>query len=133
MKKFVLMASLAAVAACSQAETAPEAEVTEEIAEAAQPLALDGKATPGIYKITRENGDVFMEEVRADGSYTATMPDGSVENGTWEQPSPDVFCSTSDEEGAAQECADEKYGDNGEWLSTGRETGNTLIVERVEV
>ena len=132
MKKYVLMASLAAVAACSQAETAPEAEATEEVAEAAQPLALDGLATPGTYKITLENGDVIMEEVSADGSYSATNPDGSIETGTWEQPSPDVFCSTSDEEGAAQECSDEKYGDNGEWLSTNRETGNTAIVERVE-
>lgn len=132
MKKYVLMASLAAVAACSQAETAPEPEAAEEAAEAAQPLALDGKPTPGTYKITRENGDVMMEDVRADGTYMATMPDGSVENGTWEQPSPDVFCSTTDEEGAEQECVDEKYGENGEWLSTGRETGSTSIVERVE-
>ncbi|MBO6608858.1 hypothetical protein [Altererythrobacter sp.] len=130
MKKFIALAAVAALAACAQPETATEEEATEEVAETG-PIAADGLPTPATYRVTLANGDVIMEEVREDGTYTATMADGSTESGTWSQPSPDVYCTTSDEEGAEEDCNDEMIDENGVWVSKDRESGETATVERV--
>lgn len=132
MKKIILLASIAALAACAQGEADADADTAEEVVEAApEVVAADGLPTPGNYKVTLANGDVVMEEVRADGTYTATMADGTIENGTWEQKSPDVYCTTSDEEGAEQSCNNEAIDENGVWSSTDPDSGETATVERV--
>lgn len=130
MKKIFALAAVAVLAACSQQEAAPTEEATEEVVESG-PIAADGLPTPATYRVTLPNGDVIMEEVREDGTYTATMADGSTESGTWSQPSPEVYCTTSDTEGAEENCNDEKIDENGVWVSTDRESGDTAVVERV--
>lgn len=130
MRLIILVAALATVAACSQSEPAPEA-TEEAAAPEAQPLAADGQPTVGNYKITTSEGQVIMEEVRADGTYVATI-DGKVdETGKWEQKSPEQYCYTKDEEGAMQECNTEGVDDKGVWTSTDAE-GNVATVERVQ-
>ena len=129
MKKFIALAAVAALAACTQQEAASEEEV-EEVAEAG-PIAADGLPTPGTYRVTTAEGELVIEEVREDGTYTATMADGTTENGTWSQPSPDKYCSVSDEEGAEETCNDEKIDESGVWVSTNPDTGGTAVVERV--
>lgn len=138
MKRLILAASMLALAGCSQAE---EADATDETAaaapEEAAALALDGKPAAGMYKVTDAEGAVYMYEAKADGTYVS-MKDGEVvQTGTWDQPSPDQFCSQADakyiseEEDGERGCSTESYNDEGVWIST-NEDGETVTVERVE-
>lgn len=133
MKRIVLVTVIAAVAACSPAETTSEPEATEDVAAApaAEVLAADGQPTAGMYKITAADGTVFMEEVKADGTYVQTGADGNVvETGKWVQKSPEQYCYTNDEEGAVEECNTEMVDEAGVWTSRNPE-GEVATVERV--
>ena len=132
MKRIMLVAALATVAACSQAEPAPEA--TEEAAApapAAPSLAADGGPATGTYRVNTSDGKVVIEEVRADGTYVDTIDGEVVETGRWEQKSPEQFCFTKDEEGATQKCNTEAVDAAGVWTSTDSD-GKVATVERVE-
>lgn len=138
----MLVAVLAAVTACSETptETATETDTaaTEEVAAApAGNLAADGQPAPGMYRITLEDGTVFNEEVKADGTYVQTDSTGKVvETGRWEQKSPEQYCYIVDEqyreEGdtGEQKCNTEAMGADGKWTTTNSE-GRTATVERV--
>ena len=131
MKRIVLLAAFAAMSACSQSEdtpAAPEAAPAEEAAPAV--TAADGGAPHGTFKITMEDGSVTTEEVREDGTYTSTSADGEVETGKWVQKSSNTYCTTKDEEGAAEVCHNETVDDKGVWTSVDPE-GNKVTVERV--
>lgn len=139
MKKIVLVAALAALSACSEAETEAEPAATEEVAAepAATNLAADGQPAPGMYRITLEDGTVFNEEVKEDGTYVQTDASGKVvETGRWEQKSPEQYCTIVDEqyrkEGdtGEQKCNTEGIGADGVWTSTNAE-GDVAKVERV--
>ena len=135
MKRLILVAALATLAACSETETAEAPEATEEVAaapaEAAQPLAADGQPAPGMYKVTLADGTVFMEEVKADGTYVQTDASGKVvETGRWNQKSPEQYCTTKDEEGAVEKCNTEGIDASGMWTSTNAD-GEVAKVERV--
>lgn len=135
MKRIMLFAALAAVAACSEAET--QTEPTEEVAmpeaEAlpeTQALAADGQPAVGNYKVTTSEGEVIMEELRADGTYVGTVDGEIVETGTWVQKSPEQYCYTKDEDGATERCNTEEVDADGVWTSRDPE-GNVATVERV--
>lgn len=140
MRKYLLVASIAILAACSQGandETAAEPTMAAATEEPAPVMAADGQAAPGLYKVTLEDGTVFTEDVKPDGTYVQTDADGKVvETGTWEQKSPEEYCYTVDaeylEEGATpqQQCNAEQIGADGVWTSTNPE-GKTATVERV--
>jgi hypothetical protein len=132
MKKMLAIAALAALAACNQPAPAPEAEASaapEAAAPAAETLAADGNPSHGTFKVTMSDGKVLMDEVKPDGTYSTTDNGKVVETGKWEQKSPSQYCYTKDEEGAKQECAEEKV-ENGVWTSTGA-NGKTATIERV--
>ncbi|MFZ9394977.1 MAG: hypothetical protein ACO25F_02820 [Erythrobacter sp.] len=133
MKKIIIVSALALVAGCSQPEgPAAEAEANEKVAEAAPGnIAADGGPSVGSYKITHPDGTVYTEELRADGTYTSTASTGEVESGKWVQKSPELYCTTVDQEGATERCSNEKVDANGVWTSTDPE-GETVTVERVE-
>ena len=140
MKRWILVASVAIVAACSQAEDSePVAEAPETAAvEPAPVLAADGQPTPGMYRITTAEGEVFMEDVKPDGTYVQTDADGMVvETGTWEQPAPDRYCYTVDAEfvdddtSGDRRCNTEGMDEEGVWTSTNPD-GETVTVERVD-
>ena len=137
MKRLILVSAFAVVAACSPAnEAEPVEEATEAAAEPAAVMAADGQPAPGMYKVTTEEG-VFMEEVKADGTYVSTDAEGTVvETGRWEQRTPEEYCTVADEqyreEGETDEmkCNTESIGDDGVWTSVNSE-GKTATVERV--
>ena len=135
MKKIVAFAVMASLAACTQPAPEPETDATEAAATpepAAGPLAADGKASAGKYKITTAEGEVFMEDVKADGTYVQTDKDGKVvETGRWVQKSPTEYCTTVDEEGAVERCNVEGIDAAGVWTSRNAE-GEVATVERVE-
>lgn len=132
MKKIILVAGIATLAACSQPDTPTEAEPTEEAAQTAENIAADGLPSVGMYKVTHPDGSVTMADVREDGTYVSTDADGNViETGKWEQKSPELYCETSDEEGAAQICYEESIDENGVYISKNPVTGETSTVERV--
>ena len=134
MKKIVLVAALATLAACSKPDTAPTAEATEQaaaiVATAAQTVAADGKPSTGTFQVTNAKGEVMTEEVKADGAYVQTKDGKVTETGKWEQKSPETYCSTKDEAGAKQMCNTEKVDDKGIWTSVNPE-GKTATVVRV--
>ena len=133
MKKVLLLAAVAAVAACSKPAPAPEAEasaVAEASAPAAAPVAADGKSSVGNFKITSHDGKVYMEEDKADGTYSTTLDGKVIETGKWEQQKPGTFCFTKDEKDAKQVCNEEKVED-GVW-TTKNAKGEVSTVERVE-
>ena len=136
MKRIIAVAALAALAACSKPAEAPAApaEATAEAAPAAatEPLAADGKPTVGKYKVTRADGSVVMDDLRADGTFVTTLADGKTETGKWEQKGPNLYCATEDKEGAKQLCFDEKVDDKGVYTSKHPETGEVSTVVRVE-
>lgn len=136
MKNIALVAALATLAACQQQEAAPAgpqaAQETVAAAPAAVSLAADGKPSYGTFKITRADGTIFTDEVRPDGTYLTTMPDGKTETGRWEQKNPSTFCVTEDKEGAKQKCYQEQVDDKGVYTSKDPETGDVSTVVRVE-
>ena len=69
--------------ACS-GQQAEEPVVEEMVAAVEEPAVTAGNGTePGKYEVTWEDGTASVMETRADGTYTATAPDGTVINGTW--------------------------------------------------
>ncbi len=134
MKKLVLFAALATLAACSKQDTAPAADATEQAAAIAAPavqtVGADGKSSVGTYKVTTADGKTFMEEDKADGTYVQTLDGKVTETGKWEQKAPDTFCSTKDEAGAKQRCNTEKVDAKGVWTSVNPD-GKTATVVRV--
>lgn len=82
MKKIAILCALGILAACSESETAPEAEATEAAAEApAASWALEA----GTYEYTRSDGVSGINTVAADGTYSNALEGGEIETGTWGQ------------------------------------------------
>ena len=134
MRKIVIIAALATVAACSKPEPAatPEAADTAvAAAPAAATVAADGKPSTGMFKITSADGQTIMEEIKADGTYVDTRDGKVIETGKWEQKSAAQYCWTPDTAGATQTCADEKV-ENGVYSSYNPKTKKTATVVRVE-
>lgn len=136
MRGIVLVAALAALAACNERAADPAAGATDAAAAAtptaaAEVMAADGKSPVGNYRITTAEGEEFMEELKADGTYVQTQDGAVVETGRWEQKTPSNYCYTKDEEGAMQECNTEQVDANGVWTSVNPE-GETATVVRVE-
>ncbi|WP_340586819.1 hypothetical protein [Erythrobacter alti] len=125
MKKFAIAACFALAACGESAEVTEEPATTEAAVEeaTAEVLALDGQPTPGTYQVTLANGEVWTEVLNEDGTYTATGPDGAVENGQWTQETPERFCTM--EEGETEwSCNNEHMSDDGQWMSLGEDEGD---------
>ncbi|QDM41651.1 MULTISPECIES: hypothetical protein [Bacteria] len=136
MRQLLLIASLAALAACNN-NTAPadaESEATADVAAASTPatapaMAADGKDPVGKFRITTSDGRVVEEEVKADGTYVSTADGKTVETGRWVQKSPTTYCYTKTGE-TAEQCNTESVDAKGVWTTTGPD-GKTATVVRL--
>lgn len=98
MKHLIALASIAVLAACSQAETeAPAAEET-----VAAPAPMPGSVTPGTYKVAWEDGKTSDFTLNEGGSYVSTR-DGETEEGTSAIVDGKI-CFTPSGEGAETNC-----------------------------
>src|SRR3569623_114505 len=79
MKKLIVVAGLAALAACSK--PAPEATPTETATPTA--AALPNGSQAGTYMVTDKDGKTTTAVLGADGKYTDTQDGKVVEEGTW--------------------------------------------------
>lgn len=130
MRKIILVAALATITACNQAEAPAEPEATEEVTTDEVSVAVDGLPSVGVYNVTMADGTTSTFEAKEDGTYTSTDADGIItETGTWRQESPAVWCETPDIEGATEVCFDERM-EGGVYMSTNRETGETATITR---
>ena len=75
MKKLVLIAAVASLAACNT--KTEEAPVAENSAASAAELAGKSTTPPGLYTVTNDNGPAGTTLINADGTYVDTAPDGS--------------------------------------------------------
>lgn len=139
MNRMLCLAAFAALAACSQSETPPAPEATDTAAAAPTPteavpvaLAADGKPSTGTFRVTGEDGAVWTEVVKADGTFTSTSEGKPDESGRWEQKSPGVYCYTMEKpEPKPQVCNTEQVDDKGVWTSINPDTKKVGTVVRV--
>lgn len=84
MKKLVLLAGVALLAACGEREeaAAPEAATEAMSAEAAPAAAAVGGGVPGTYDVTQADGSKLVATLSADGTYQRDFGD-RVEKGTY--------------------------------------------------
>lgn len=113
MKKLMLIAPIALMAACSQSEPAPEA--TEEAAPAETAvMAIDGKPAAGTYEVTSADGETVLNEtVNPDGTVVVVNGDETT-NGTWTSTGPGNFCATMEGE-TEPSCYVETISEDGVW------------------
>jgi hypothetical protein len=82
MKKIAMICALAALAACSEAETTADANAQDEAA-AAETAAASWPMEPGTYEYTRSDGVSGVNTVKADGTFSNAPAGAAVETGTW--------------------------------------------------
>ncbi|MBX9896303.1 MAG: hypothetical protein K2Y17_00080 [Qipengyuania sp.] len=80
MRALILLTAVAALAACSEAKTVPEAVNAEP---AMETQAASWKLEAGTYEFTREDGTRGVNTVAADGTYSIAYTGGKTETGTW--------------------------------------------------
>ncbi|MBT8427582.1 MAG: hypothetical protein KJO02_06100 [Erythrobacter sp.] len=136
MKKLILLAGAATLAACSANDSAYDDEeavdetAMEDTAMEEAALAPDGGPIAGTYEVTPEEGDAWTTAIAADGSYTTTYADGTGETGTMAMQDEMTACfdNAADEEGPM--CSESSIGEDGAWTATGER--GTVTVARVE-
>ena len=84
MKKFILIAGIALLTACSEKQeaAAPEAAASDAMPMDAGASPAVAAATPGVYDVARPDGTKLVSTLNADGTYQRDYGD-KVEKGTW--------------------------------------------------
>ena len=131
MKKYLLIAGCAALAACGQKEAAPANDVN--VAEA----NADVTATPAAFQLnettwtfTDKDGQAIKESIDASGNYIANSGDKHVDHGTAVMKD-DKACFTSAMNKDGEECWTTKPLEIGESFETTSDKGEKLTVTRV--
>ncbi|MEP3420433.1 MAG: hypothetical protein ABJN35_01750 [Erythrobacter sp.] len=138
MKIALLAAAIVCLAACgneTKTDTSSDASTPESSATATgtATVAADGAPSVGSYRAVDQNGFVLIEELLEDGTYVFSDETGStIEQGNWTQKSPSELCFLANSEGADEICYLEEISDDGIWLSTNSQTGETATIERLE-
>ena len=130
MKRFVVLAGIALLAACSQNEeaAAPEAVASEEMPVDAGATPAVAEATPGVNDVTRPDGTKLVSTLNADGTYERDYGE-TVEKGKWVSRGGQTCF---DPEGEAAESCNTRgpAAADGSFESTNPETGVSKVVPR---
>ena len=132
MRKLGLSTVCIALAACNSGAGEP-AESELAVAPVEQVMAADGAPPEGQYRaVSEDTGFVLLEELREDGTYAFTGTDGAlIEEGSYEQKTPQELCFTPDADDAVEKCYAEEIGADGVWRTTDPDTGEVSVVERL--
>lgn len=131
MKYIAIATAFIALAACSNSTGEP-ADVQTEEPSTGPVMAADGAPPEGRYRATSETGVVLLEDLRPDGTYIFTDETGEiVEEGRFEQKSPESPCFAPNGEGMAEKCYADAIGEDGIWRTTDPDTGEVWVLERI--
>jgi hypothetical protein len=84
MRRLLLAASIAALAACAKPAPEPAAEETPAATETDAAMTTANGSAPGMYEVTMKDGSTGSSELRGDGTYSDMDGDGKVvASGTW--------------------------------------------------
>ena len=126
MKKWIVLAGVAALAACQQAEAPAEEETAME---EAAPAANEG---PGTFEVTYADGSVGTVTTAEDGTFTATMGEETGAGTVTEVDGKLCFDPEGDDPEQPTNCwTNGEVGEDGSWTSTS-DDGETVPVRRVE-
>ncbi len=130
MKKLILIAGIATLAACSKPEPAPEAPV-EAAAPATAQMEIDGKPMTGTFDISSADGkQTMVQTVNEDGTVVSVEGDKTT-NGTWTSTGPGNFCITNEGEAQAS-CYTTTVAEDGVMTSTNdADSADVWTVKRV--
>ena len=121
MKKIILFAGVAMLAACSQSE-APEAEPEEAVVEAAP-----AGPVPGKYTVADDDGTSVIMEIGEGNTFTVTQEDGTVVTGTYTVDG-DTACFSADGSEEPPMCNTGSAPDENGVVTVTREDGSTSTV-----
>ncbi len=134
MKKLVLLASVAALAACNQKPAEEAAPATDASATATTALAMeiDGKPMAGTFEIASSDGKRTMTQTVNDDGTVVSVEGDKTTKGTWTSTGPGHFCITNEGETDAS-CYTETIGADGTMTSTNdKDPADSWTVKRVE-
>lgn len=127
MKKVLIIASILALGACTEA--APEADSATEV-EVTEEVGVDMSAWVGDYALVYDDGAEATLNIAADGAYSGTSGDATV-SGNITLGEGGAFCYTADG-GDEMECwTNGDVNEDGSWVSTS-DAGRSATVTRVE-
>jgi hypothetical protein len=133
MKKLILIAGIAALAACGQQEAAPADEANVAVANATAPAA-----TPAAFQLnettwtfTDKDGQAIQESIDASGNYVANSGAKHVDHGTAVMKG-DKACFTSAMNKEGEECWTTQPVAIGQSFETTSDKGEKLTVMRVD-
>ena len=134
MKTALLATVIVCLAACgNEAETETSSDTNTSKTTATETVAADGAPSVGSYRAVDQNGSVLIEELLEDGTYVFADEAGStIEEGNWTQKSPSELCFLANSDDADEICYLEEISDDGTWISTNSQTGETATIERLE-
>lgn len=133
MKKLILIAGVAALAACAESateETVEENVMVADEASADTMMAPDGGPIEGSYEVTTADGTKRVTTISADGTYIQVQDGQTIASGTMTMQDEDTACfdAAGDDEGPV--CYDSEIGEDGTWTSKGPDGDATVV--RVE-
>jgi hypothetical protein len=83
MKKLLLVAGFAALAACSQKQEPAASEDSNAVDSNVAAMATANGSAPGTYEVTMKDGSKAQSILNADGTYVDKDSDGTESKGTW--------------------------------------------------
>lgn len=128
MRKLLTLASVLALAACSEAE-APAPEPTEEAAMA--PTAIDGGPVAATYNVVGPDGAASVWILAEDGTFTLTAEGVDPVTGTYTLVG-DVFCADPVGEDTAAICYTQAIAEDGTWTSTDPDGAASTVTRAAE-
>ena len=133
MKKLLLLAGCAALAACNQQEAPPSSENADgnvAAADAAAPVPAAFQLNETTWTFTDKDGQAIKESIDASGNYIANSGDKHVDHGTAVMKG-DKACFTSAMNNEGEDCWTTKPLEIGESFETTSDKGEKLTVTRV--